>query len=118
MSGHVGPTPGRTIEQDFWNFHRANPHVYDRLVQMCREAKGRGVRKLGIGMLFEVLRWEHMLRTAGDAFKLNNNYRSYYARLIMERNSDLRGIFETRQLSARDPFALELRPGEQGVFPT
>jgi hypothetical protein len=54
-------------------------------------------------MLFEVLRWRRMLRTAGDEFQLNNNYRSYYARLIMLQESDLEDVFETRRLST--PFA-------------
>jgi hypothetical protein len=51
-------------------------------------------------MLFEVLRWRHTLRTGGDEFKLNNNYRSYYSRLIMLTEADLTDVFETRRLHA------------------
>jgi hypothetical protein len=29
---------------------------------------------------------------------LNNNFRSYYSRLIMEREADLAGVFKTRKL--------------------
>lgn len=90
----------RSIEQAFRDFHRANPGIYNRLVGMCREARARSCNKVGIGMLFEVLRWDHLVRTNADDFKLNNNHRAYYARLIMERESDLRGIFETRELRA------------------
>ena len=97
---HVGPPDGMTIEEAFWRFHEANPHVYDELVMLVRRAQRRGVRKLGIGMLFEVLRWRHALRTGGDEFKLNNNYRSYYSRLMMIREPGLEGIFETRRLHA------------------
>jgi hypothetical protein len=95
---HVGPPEGLTIEQAFRQFHFENPHVYDELLVLTRQAHRRGVRRLGIGMLFEVLRWRHALRTGGDEFKLNNNYRSYYARLLMLRNPELEGIFETRRL--------------------
>lgn len=95
---HVGPPDGLTIEEAFLRFHAANPHVYRELVALARRAKRRGARKLGVGMMFEVLRWRHTLRTGGDEFKLNNNYRSYYARLIMLRERDLAGIFETRRL--------------------
>lgn len=97
---HVGPPDGLTIEQAFWQFHDANPQVYQELVALSRRGVGRGVGKLGIGMLFEVLRWNHALRTGGDEFKLNNNYRSYYARLIMLQEIDLEGVFETRRLHA------------------
>lgn len=91
----------KTIEDTFWEFHAANPQVYDRVVQMARTAKARGRRKLGMKMIFEVIRWETFLRTNdADGFKLNNNYTSFYARLVMDREPDLDGIFETREQRA------------------
>ena len=36
-----------------------------------------------------------------SGFKLNDHYTSRYARLIMEREPDLRGIFRTRKLMSR-----------------
>lgn len=95
------PLPG-TIEYAFLEFHRANPWVYVELVRLTRELVAVGHHKVGIGMLFEVLRWEHHRRTAdpGSEFKLNNNYRSRYARLIMDSERDLRGVYEIRELKA------------------
>lgn len=87
------------LDADFWAFHRANPHVYDTLVRLAREAKANGRRKAGIGMLWEVLRWQYFLRTTTVDFKLNNNLRSRYARLIMRQESDLHGFFDVRSLS-------------------
>lgn len=99
VAEHVGPRSG-SIEKDFLEFHAANPLVYQRLVELTRQwTRRRGSRKVGMKMLFEVLRWEVAMKTTGD-FKLNNNYTSYYARLIMERNPDLDGLFETRALQA------------------
>ena len=97
------------IEGAFWAFHRDNPHVYARLVVLARAWKERrGGAKLGMGMLFEVLRWDVAMRTTGEDFKLNNNVRSYYARLIMAREPDLDGVFEIRQLhDAEEPFGQE-----------
>lgn len=91
--------PGETIEQQFLAFHEANPHVYDALVQMARDLVRRGRDHLGIGMLFEVLRWSY-IKTWSDDFKLNNNYRSRYARLIARTESDLANVFELRELKA------------------
>jgi hypothetical protein len=88
------------IDREFAEFHAANPHVYDELVMLARRARRAGTTRLGIGMLFEVLRWRHALRTRGDDFKLNNNYRSRYARMLMDREPDLNGVFEIRELRA------------------
>lgn len=86
-------------EARFREFHATNPEVYQELVVLARQALARGKRKIGIGMLWEVMRWGRWLAITGDdEFKLNNNYRSRYARLIMEQEPDLRGIFEIREL--------------------
>lgn len=87
----------KTIREAFEAFHKANPHVYRMLRDLALPHARRG-QKIGIGMLFEVLRWRYYLQTSGDDFKLNNNYRSHYARLLMENEPALRGAFETREL--------------------
>lgn len=90
----------RDLDRDFAEFHAENPHVYDALVALARQAKARGHRALGIGMLWEVLRWNRLFDTRRDAegFKLNNNLRSRYAREIHAREPDLAGIFHLRDL--------------------
>lgn len=91
-----------TIDEAFDLFHTANPWVYDALVRLARDLVAAGRERVGIGMLFEVLRWQWALGTADPTseFKLNNNYRSRYARLIMSRETDLDGVFETRALTS------------------
>ena len=88
------------IESKFKEFHEDNPKVYRDLVKMCRAYRAKGnTEKIGIGMLFEVLRWHRYIKTnSGDKFKLNNNFRSRYARKIMDENPDLKDIFNTRDL--------------------
>ena len=90
----------RTIQDRFWEFHRNNPHVYTELVKLTRQLVARGFTKVGMRMLWEVLRWNTMMKTIhleGD-YKLNDIYFSRYARLIMEQEPDLAGIYETRRL--------------------
>lgn len=87
------------IDEQFARFHADNPHVYDTLVRLAREAHAAGRNRIGIGMLWERLRWELLVTTTGDtAYRLNNNLRSRYARAIMANETDLAGIFETREL--------------------
>ncbi len=99
------PIPSPTIQAQFQRFHQAHPEVYDGLLKLARQADDApyaGRTSIGIGMLFEVLRWSwHIDGLPDDAeeWKLNNNYRSRYARLIMARNPDLDGLFELRKLT-------------------
>lgn len=90
------------IEIRFREFHRDHPQVYRALVRLAREWMSAGHAKLGIATLFEKLRWEW--HVAGlmdrDGYKLNNNYRAQYARLIMAQEPDLDGLFETRALAS------------------
>ncbi len=90
---------GRGLEDRFWEFHEANPDVYRRLRALALQMRRRGVVRYGMAGLFEVLRWEHAMQTSDpEGFKLNNDYRSFYARLLMEREPELRGFFEVRTL--------------------
>lgn len=92
-------TAGLTIDEAFNQFHTANPWVYDALVTLTRDyVSRRPGRRVGIAMMFEVLRWQYHRKTTGDLFKLNNNYRSRYARKIMAEHADLADAFEIRWL--------------------
>lgn len=89
-----------TIQERFAAFHKANPWVYRALVREARSAKERGLRRVGIGFLTELLRWKYaeQSRDANSAFKINNDYRSRYARLILDTETDLHGFISLREL--------------------
>jgi hypothetical protein len=89
------------IELEFKEFHLEHPEVYNELVKLARTWQANGTAKLGIATLFEVLRWNSHLNPERDSgYKLNNNYRALYARLIMEQEPDLNGLFEIRERTA------------------
>lgn len=91
--------PAGSIEDRFRAFHEANPWVYDRLRILALDMVGRGHKRIGIGQLWEVLRWQYArATTSGDGLKLNNDYRSRYARLLAENTPELAEAFETRRL--------------------
>ena len=92
-----------TIQARFESFHERNPDVYRELVALARAGVFSGRTKLGIGQLFEVLRWTRSIAGLPDgreSFKLSNDYRSRYSRLIMEQEADLAGIFDTKTLTS------------------
>lgn len=88
-------------ERAFWLFHTANPAVLLKLREMACGLVRRGQEKVSIYMLFEVLRWQHLLDTddPSSEFKLNNNYRPYYARLLTMMDEELEGRFEMRSVA-------------------
>jgi hypothetical protein len=79
-------------------FHDANPHVYDELVSLCLVLRRKGYVRYSVKGLFEVLRFKQALRTkpTDGEFKLNNNYTAWYARKIMQSESELGAFFEVR----------------------
>ncbi|WP_263730004.1 hypothetical protein [Cellulomonas sp. SG140] len=88
-----------SIQTSFERFDRENPKVYERLVELAIEWLATRPR-VGVKMLWEVLRWETSLRTAGDEFKLNNNFQSRYARKLLADFPEWEGRVMTRELRA------------------
>jgi hypothetical protein len=105
--------PSNPIEARFWDFHREHPSIYALFDRFTREALRRRDR-LGISLITERIRWETAVVSSGDEFKINNNFRAYYARLWMRNNPQFGRAFETRRLLAgRESEALRLRPHGQ-----
>lgn len=96
-TSRVDPT-----REKYLAFHRANPHVYESLVEMARNLKEIGHTRYGIAGLFETLRYQSAIRTSDPnaGFKLSNDYKPYYARDIMKNNPDLDGFFEIKKAKA------------------
>lgn len=94
------PPAAVSIDDQFEAFHLVNPWVYRALVTLTADMVRRGHRRVGMKMLFEVLRWQYQLATddPSSEFALNNNFTSRYARLIMEQEPELRYVFELRAL--------------------
>ena len=89
----------RTLEERFSTFHADNPRVYELLVRFSRQWVASGRAQCGIALIWERMRWEMMLSTTdASGFKLNNDYKSRYARLIMAMEPDLAEFFNIREL--------------------
>ncbi|MBU1767886.1 MAG: hypothetical protein KJ648_07280 [Candidatus Omnitrophica bacterium] len=88
---------GHAHDQAAREFHEANPQVYVELRALARQTLHAGRNCLGIGVLWEVMRWHRSLTRDGvEDFKLNNNYRAWYARELMRREPELVNFFEIR----------------------
>lgn len=92
------PDPERTIDEVFAAFHQANPHVYTEIERRALALQRVGAVRVGIGAIVEAMRYDYALRTEGDDYKLNNNFRSRYARLLVADHPELRDVVELREL--------------------
>jgi hypothetical protein len=89
-----------TAEQ-FQVFHKDNPHVYDALEDLAWEAQAKGYKRWGISGMYEILRWRGKLRTKGDKdFKLRNDFRAFYARMLLANGVVPEGFFSFRTSQA------------------
>jgi hypothetical protein len=89
------------LERRFWAFHAANPQVYrelERRALALHRVKPR--LKFGIALVYESMRYDAAIKTTGDVWKLNQDWRSRYARLLVEKRPELRGVVRTRELKS------------------
>lgn len=94
----VEDTESQSIAARFSRFHAKNPAVYRNLVALARQFRAKRPQgKMGIGMLYEVLRWHFWMETESpEEYKLSNDFRAPYARLIMAQEPDLEDAFNTK----------------------
>jgi hypothetical protein len=90
-----------TTEEKFLQFHAANPFVYEALRGLVLEALAKGYIRWGIGGMYEILRWRGSLVTVGDEeFKLRNDFRAFYARLLIANGDAPENFFALRTSQA------------------
>jgi len=87
------------IQINFEQFHRDNPGVFILWDRFTREAIAMGLEHGSAGLVAERIRWETSIVTRGEPVKINNNYRSRYARLWEQENPEYRGFFRKRSLA-------------------
>jgi hypothetical protein len=90
-----------SIQARFERFHYGHPEVYEALVRTARALKVGGINQIGIAEMWENMRNTKKIDWSAEEYKLSNDYRSRYARLIHEQEDDLRGFFRSRQLQAK-----------------
>jgi hypothetical protein len=89
-----------TIQEQWENFHAANPWVYDALEKLTADAVAQGRTRIGVKWLVEELRWMYAQETTGDLFKLNNNFTSRYVRALIDAHPEWADVFHLRALKA------------------
>ena len=76
-------------------FHNEHPEVWELFVHFTQTMIRKGYPNYSVNAIFERIRWEK--DEGGDGvnqFKLNNNYRAFYARRFMRMYPQYDGFLE------------------------
>jgi hypothetical protein len=95
----VNEVEGESIQEKFERFHNENPQVYQKLREIGLWCRRQG-KTMGIGAMYEILRWQFGIQTTGSPYKLDNDFRSRYSRLLMQSEPELEGFFRIRELTS------------------
>jgi hypothetical protein len=88
-----------TVAVRFEEFHAQNPHVYRILVSLADQwlAEHPGRPLVGIDVMFGKARWDVMFSTGDADYKLRNDFKPFYARLMLHDEPRLAGMFTLRR---------------------
>ena len=90
-------------------FHANNPEVWKMFVGFTFEMIMSGRKHYSVNAVFERLRWEVDIKHGPDnSFKLNNNYRAFYARRFHRMYPEYAGFFRTRKQTSKEADATNL----------
>lgn len=78
----------------FRNYNKENPDVYKLFKNLAMKAKASGRERYSADVIINVLRWHCDMQTTGKEFKISNNFRSMYARLLALEHPDFEDFFE------------------------
>lgn len=76
-------------------YHAENPDIYEAFKMYAFQLLASGVVRLSAYLIFERMRFESLV-SGSNRWRLNNNYRPYYARLFMQDFPEYEGVFEIR----------------------
>jgi hypothetical protein len=93
------------IFEAFKKFHAANPTVWELFSSFTFQSINRGRTRYSCDAVFERIRWHVDIDTQGQAVKLNNNFRAYYARMFEAKNPEHAGFFRNRKRTSTDSTA-------------
>ena len=93
------------IVRRFFDFHDQNPHVYNLVKKYALEAKTASRSRFGIAMIWERMRWYVTIETNDRFFKLNNNHKACYARMLMIDDEFFMNMFQRRATIKHDRFS-------------
>jgi len=84
------------LQVKFCQYHKDNPEVYTEFEKFALKTINKGFTHYSAKGIFELIRW-HTGVAAKGAYKVNNNYTPFYARMFEESHPEHDGFFRKRK---------------------
>tara|TARA_B100000575_G_scaffold51979_2_gene38725 strand:+ start:8510 stop:8899 length:390 start_codon:yes stop_codon:yes gene_type:complete len=105
------------LQAEFDRYHEENPKVYEAFKRLTFQLINAGRENFSASAVVERIRWGVSIGEYGpDDFKINNNYRAFYARLFHMEHPKHDGFFRTRKQKSADEDATHLPPLKRSWF--
>jgi hypothetical protein len=85
-------------KREWWDWHKANPQVWDYFEHFSLEAVSKGRTKISHWLIINRIRWEVNIVTTGEEFKISNDYIAFYARLWKAKYPQYKNLFTTKRM--------------------
>ena len=96
------PRKASQLEREWYVYHQNNPRVYQLICTYADIAIKSGYTDhYAIATIWERIRWEIMVVTKDENFKMPNNHRAYYARLWNKDHPQYPDYFRTAELRSQ-----------------
>jgi len=93
----------------FKAYHLRNPKVYEEFKRLAFQMKKTGRKKYSAEIIINVMRWHLDLKTTGDVFEINNDFKPLYARLLIYHFPEFTRFFEFRKVRSKGVGSIEER---------
>lgn len=91
-------TPFEQRKREWWEWHKANPHVWEYFERFSLEAVSKGRKKISHWLIINRIRWEVNIVTTGEDFKISNDHIAFYARLWKAKHPQHKDLFTTKRM--------------------
>lgn len=95
---HMAAYTNQAILSRYHAWDQANPSFYALFVKYSLELITAGRRSFGVRLVWERIRWESMIQTQGDQYKMNDHYHAIYARRFMDDHPQFGNVFKLRTI--------------------
>ena len=88
-------TIGKWTKENFDVYHKENPEIYNHFERFALIAASKR-KYYSAKSIFHRVRWESMVSSIDDDYKIDDGWISHYARKFMEDHPEHEGFFKTR----------------------
>lgn len=93
-------------ESRFQKYLAENPHVWRAFKRFTFQAINAGHTRLSAEMIVNQIRWRTLIKERNSEFKINNDFKPFFARKFMAEFPEYNGFFALRRSKADEEIAV------------